>query len=589
MYLPKSQVTVKTTAGDQFIIKQTGKNFVGNYLETNRGKRYAGTNHMKLGVELIPIPGLIKKSTYINQDVEKYNVLKEKINKFLSNTIEIPSMKRYPSENDYEKGFFRRYFSRRINGSGYQEIDKEVYDSISKKEKKYDHNLYEVGSIRWSLRGNVFKDNALSLKEKEKNYKNISYLFPIFDEFSREPVKNQENLYTEGGELYYGNGLEYIGPYHIHTTNGPMVGAYHVDAEHSKLYYTNELPTPPNMSYEDFMANYPPITPSQPVLPIRETPDRGTITNVDPPPPPYTGESYNCETSWGSPPPGYQGLSRSSDGLVIIGSACVDPGDGTGTYNPGNYGNRFHQACSAQCEGNPVPNDTSGGVGCKMPWDPNYCVPCTVHDQNMCANSYSTGGGGGGGGGGYGSGGTISTGDCFIGKTSIIMGDETIKRIDEIKIGDIVKSEINTSNVIGIDIHKEKEYTIYSINNSEAFVTAEHPFKTTTGWKAIDPLETFKTHGIESNILEIGDILITKEGTEEVKSINQSTQTANIVYNLQLDNEHVYYANKYLVHNNKLGGAWSLDDIENIQHGLAVATCPCGMWNGVMQYSQSCC
>ena len=282
---------------------------------------------MRLGVELIPIPGLIKKSTYINQDVEKYNVLKEKINKFLSNTIEIPSMKRYPSENDYEKGFFRRYFSRRINGSGYQEIDKEVYDSISKKEKKYDHNLYEVGSIRWSLRGNVFKDNALSLKEKEKNYKNISYLFPIFDEFSREPVKNQENLYTEGGELYYGNGLEYIGPYHIHTTNGPMVGAYHVDAEHSKLYYTNELPTPPNMSYEDFMANYPPITPSQPVLPIRETPDRGTITNVDPPPPPYTGESYNCETSWGSPPPGYQGLSRSSDGLVIIGSACVDPGD----------------------------------------------------------------------------------------------------------------------------------------------------------------------------------------------------------------------------------------------------------------------
>ena len=185
MYLPKSQVTVKTTAGDQFIIKQTGKNFVGNYLETNRGKRYAGTNHMRLGVELIPIPGLIKKSTYINQDVEKYNVLKEKINKFLSNTIEIPSMKRYPSENDYEKGFFRRYFSRRINGSGYQEIDKEVYDSISKKEKKYDHNLYEVGSIRWSLRGNVFKDNALSLKEKEKNYKNISYLFPIFDEFSR--------------------------------------------------------------------------------------------------------------------------------------------------------------------------------------------------------------------------------------------------------------------------------------------------------------------------------------------------------------------------------------------------------------------
>jgi hypothetical protein len=129
------------------------------------------------------------------------------------------------------------------------------------------------------------------------------------------------------------------------------------------------------------------------------------------------------------------------------------------------------------------------------------------------------------------------------------MEDETLKRIDEIIVGDIVKSEINTSKVIGIDIHKEEEYTIYSINNSEAFVTAEHPFKTTTGWKAIDPLETFKKHGIESNVLEIGNILITKEGTEEVKSITVSKEKTNVVYNLQLDNEHVYYANGYLVHN----------------------------------------
>ena len=56
-------------------------------------------------------------------------------------------MKRYPSEDDYNKGFFIRYFSRRIKSTGYQEIDKEVYDSITKKDKKYDHNLYEIGNI----------------------------------------------------------------------------------------------------------------------------------------------------------------------------------------------------------------------------------------------------------------------------------------------------------------------------------------------------------------------------------------------------------------------------------------------------------
>ena len=231
-----------------------------------------------------------------------------------------------------------------------------------------------------------------------------------------------------------------------------------------------------------------------------------------------------------------------------------------------------------------------------IPWDAYYCGPpngpCTIHAPSACASNYTTGGGGGYTGTtglGYGE---DTTGNCFIGKTSIIMEDKTIKRIDEIKIGDIVKSEINTSNVIGIDIHKEKEYTIYSINNSEAFVTAEHPFKTTTGWKAIDPLETFKTHGIESNTLEIGDILITKEGTEEIKSINKSTKTVDTVYNLQLDNEHVYYANGYLVHNNKVGGAWGIDELEEIQNdfgGSFLEQCPCGMFQGTLIYAPCCC
>ena len=130
------------------------------------------------------------------------------------------------------------------------------------------------------------------------------------------------------------------------------------------------------------------------------------------------------------------------------------------------------------------------------------------------------------------------------------MSDGTTKRIDEIELKDIVKSEKESSKVIGIDIHKGT-FIMYSINGGKAFVTAEHPFKTTNGWKAIEPLETFKKHKIESTTLKIGDILITKEGNEEIKSIESSSETINTVYNLKLDNEHVYYADGYLVHNTK--------------------------------------
>ena len=617
--IPRSQIKQRYTTGGEFLIQKTEKEFVGHYMETSSGTFYAGTSNISLGVRLIPIPNKPDQWEPTNiagrgMNVRKHKLLKPEIKKFLSTVKPIPTMKKLPSDKDYIKGFVYRYFFKRINSPGYQEIEKEVYDSIKQKGQKYDYHLHEVGQIKWALSGNVFKTNGLNLKRKEKEFPGISFLFPVLNEFAREPLQNQENLYTSGGELYYSDGTEYIGAYHIHTTQGPMVGAYHIDSAHSRLYYTDELPLPPDTSYEDFLQGYPPPTVNNPIIPVATNPQREPV----PPPPSPPGESYNCVVSYGPAPFGYQGLIT-EDGQIPIASSCEDPGDGTGTFRYETYGSYFFNACKVQCEGTSVPNDTGGfGVGCMMPWDPNYCPnpPCTIHDQNMCANNYSGYGGFGGTSGGQssggfsgGSGGGLSSGfsfglggDCFIGKTPIIMGDETIKRIDEVKIGDIVKSEINTSNVIGIDIHKEKEYTIYSINNSEAFVTAEHPFKTTTGWKAIDPLETFKVHGIESNILEIGDILITKEGTEEVKSIDKSTQTTNIVYNLQLDNEHVYYANGYLVHNNKGGGIWSLDDLEQMQGELGLDSgnvdnygtageefCPCGMFQGTMIYSPSCC
>ena len=580
-YIPKSQIAIKSANPGEFKYKSSGESFKGPYIETSKGIRYAGTNNMNLGSTIIPVETPTNKEHGFSKDVIKFDIIKKSIKEFLSNTQPIPSMKRYPSKIDYTRGFFIRYFLRRINGMGYQEIDKEVYNGIIRKSKTYDYNLYEVGSIRWSLEGNVFKLNALALQELERKWKNISYLFPIFNEFAVNPFQNQENLYTEGGELYYGDSTEYIGAYHVHTTKGPMVGAYHTEIPHPKLYYIKELPTPANTSYEDFMEGYPPDIPP-PFIPTTEV----TNVSVDGTNIHIIGESYNCITTWGPPPPGFQGLTRNVDGLVPIGNSCINPGDGTGTYNLSTYGNMFIQACYAQCEGSFV-DDTSGGAGCMVPWDSNYCSTCTINDVTYCNNTYGDGSYGYTGGMGGGGGRNI-VGDCFIGETSIIMADETTKRIDEVIVGDIVKSEITTSNVIGIDIHKEKEYIIYSINNSEAFVTAEHPFKTTTGWKAIDPLETFKTHGIESNILEIGDILITKEGTEELKSINQSTKTEDTVYNLKLDNEHVYYANNYLVHNEKQIGTWSLKP-EDIGNDLGAEICPCGILNGIMLYAYCCC
>ena len=100
------------------------------------------------------------------------------------------------------------------------------------------------------------------------------------------------------------------------------------------------------------------------------------------------------------------------------------------------------------------------------------------------------------------------------------MQDGTSKRIDKIAIGDIVKSRINTSKVIDIDVHDRRiGYSIYSINNSKYFVTAEHPFNTEEGWKSINPLNTFRDHHVSAEKLELGDYLIKSNGIEELKKI----------------------------------------------------------------------
>ena len=118
-YIPKSQIAVKIANPGEFQYQRSGESFVGYYIETSKGIRYAGANNMNLGPIIIPVETPSNKEHGFSMDVKKFDIIKEGTKKFLSHTQPIPSMKKYPSEDDYTKGFFKRYFSRRINSAGY--------------------------------------------------------------------------------------------------------------------------------------------------------------------------------------------------------------------------------------------------------------------------------------------------------------------------------------------------------------------------------------------------------------------------------------------------------------------------------------
>ncbi len=145
---------------------------------------------------------------------------------------------------------------------------------------------------------------------------------------------------------------------------------------------------------------------------------------------------------------------------------------------------------------------------------------------------------------------------CFIADTKVTLADGSLKLIQDVQIGDVLKGEKTNNTVLGFHQPKLGDQKLYGFNGEKPFVTAEHPFMTTQGWKSIDPIQTSKEHiGIEVTQLEVGDVLITEKGSIVINSIESSVAPEKTqLYNFLLDGDHTYYADGYLVHNKEQCG-----------------------------------
>lgn len=255
-YLPKSKYSIKNTPGGELVYKSNKEMYIGDYMSLSTGKYYAGINNIKLGPELIlnAIQDIYTSKNFgASKDVKKHLIFKEGIKDFLKETKPIPEENPLPTDKEYDRGYYKRYFVKRINNEIYIEIGSKTYEDIKSKKPKYDYNLYEVGDITWHLTGNVFLKNTTSIRQTQKIFRYINFHFIKLDEYKLEEELLQTHLKTNGGELYLANGKDYIGEYHIHES-GPMVGPLHTEEDHPKLYYVSKLPLPPDTTYEDFLS-----------------------------------------------------------------------------------------------------------------------------------------------------------------------------------------------------------------------------------------------------------------------------------------------------------------------------------------------
>ncbi len=152
----------------------------------------------------------------------------------------------------------------------------------------------------------------------------------------------------------------------------------------------------------------------------------------------------------------------------------------------------------------------------------------------------TTGGSGGGG--------------CFLADTRVTMSDGSKKAIQDIKVGDELKSVDGKNKVQALIRPKLGDQQVYSINGSKAFFTANHAFLTTKGWKALDVEGARRESRLGAQVtkLAVGDVILTEKGSVKVSSISSvSADASTQLYNFKVDGDHTYFANDYAVHNTK--------------------------------------
>jgi len=179
-----------------------------------------------------------------------------------------------------------------------------------------------------------------------------------------------------------------------------------------------------------------------------------------------------------------------------------------------------------------------------------------------CSSTTTSGGGTtdpGTGGGGTGGGGT--GGGCLVYGTLILLPDGSSKKIEDLELGDLVK----TVSITGLDSEQEdawktfstdtftpseessvvmgiqkSQYGYYFLINQELKITFEHPLLTLR-----EGIHAFK----RANNLVVGDrIYHYTLGLQEITSIERIDETVNVV-NINVESQDTYFAENYLVHN----------------------------------------
>jgi len=198
MYYPPNKIKPNLyTVGGEFTTQN--KDYIGFYFSTFDGKYFTGKNIGDTNnIELKPInKNDIKQNTYLFVgDKEYFESVKPNIQQ-LSNKLIPQQYTPLPLESDYQKGYFDRYFIKKVNSNNIIEVNSVTFNDISQN-IKYDSFLYKSIKIKWYLTGlrvsqtinnivypGLGNKNFSSIQEANLTFEGIDQIITDYFQFSR--------------------------------------------------------------------------------------------------------------------------------------------------------------------------------------------------------------------------------------------------------------------------------------------------------------------------------------------------------------------------------------------------------------------
>jgi len=141
---------------------------------------------------------------------------------------------------------------------------------------------------------------------------------------------------------------------------------------------------------------------------------------------------------------------------------------------------------------------------------------------------------------------------CHVAGTKISMPNGEYKNVEEIVVGDKLKTLSGFNTVEAVEKHYLGERKLVSINDSDFYFTHDHPVLTHEGFKSIDAEFSRSLYTIPefAGNLKIGDNIYTHDGWVTIDKLETISGDYNTpVYHMEISNNHIYFANEIAFHN----------------------------------------